>query len=308
MKKFLSDLKPYLRWAILGGTLFFLLKALKDNWQDVAAIRLDTAGWALLSLSLGVTLIAHTWGGWVWGWILRGLGQSQTGYWACLVYLKTNITKYLPGNVWQFVGRISAVTATGGSLGVATVSVLLEPLLMVAGALAIAMLGSQSEHWSLQFLSLAFILIGIHPFFLNRVLQYLRRIKGKVTGKTSVDESTNFTLERYPLLPLLGEVGFVGLRGTGFLCTLLPFASISLEQVPSLLSAFSIAWLLGMILPGAPGGIGVFEATAIALLDSQYSPAILLSSVAFYRPISILAEAAGAGLAWIIDGGKTERD
>ena len=119
-----------------------------------------------------------------------------------------------------------------------------------------------------------------------------------------MDEGRDFKLERYPLLPLLGEMGFVGLRGAGFLCTLLPFTSISLEQVPGLLSAFSVAWLLGLILPGAPGGIGVFEATAIALLDGQYSPALLLSSVAFYRLISILAEAAGAGLAWIIDGNR----
>ena len=304
MKKILSYLKPYLRWAILGGTLFFLLKALKDNWQDVAAIRIDTAGWGWLGLSLSVTLTAHVWGGWVWGWILQALGQPTTGYWASLVYLKTNIAKYLPGNVWQFVGRISAVTAAGGSFGVATLSVLLEPLLMAASALAIASIGSQSEHWGLQLLSLAAVLIGIHPLFLNRVIQYLRRIKGKVTGKTSADEGRDFKLERYPLLPLLGEMGFVGLRGAGFLCTLLPFTSISLEQVPGLLSAFSVAWLLGLILPGAPGGIGVFEATAIALLDGQYSPALLLSSVALYRLISILAEAAGAGLAWIIDGNR----
>ncbi|MEW5861033.1 MAG: UPF0104 family protein, partial [Cyanobacteriota bacterium] len=31
MKKIWSSLKPYLRWVILGGTLFFLAKALKDN-------------------------------------------------------------------------------------------------------------------------------------------------------------------------------------------------------------------------------------------------------------------------------------
>jgi glycosyltransferase 2 family protein len=58
-----------------------------------------------------------------------------------------------------------------------------------------------------------------------------------------------------------------------------------------------LAWLLGLILPGAPGGLGVFEATALALLDNTFSSGLILSSVAVYRVISILAEAGGAGLA-----------
>jgi uncharacterized membrane protein YbhN (UPF0104 family) len=45
--------------------------------------------------------------------------------------------------------------------------------------------------------------------------------------------------------------------------------------------------------------LGVFEATAIALLGNRFSPAIIVSSVALYRFISILAEAIGAGLAWL---------
>ena len=78
--------------------------------------------------------------------------------------------------------------------------------------------------------------------------------------------------------------------------------SIALSQISSVISAFSIAWLLGLIVPGAPGGIGVFEATAIALLDeSQFPPATVLIVVALYRVVSILAEAIAALIAWAID-------
>jgi len=49
-----------------GVTLFFLVKVLKDHWQEVAAIRIDAVGWATFSDALGVTLLAHTWSGWVW--------------------------------------------------------------------------------------------------------------------------------------------------------------------------------------------------------------------------------------------------
>lgn len=79
---------------------------------------------------------------------------------------------------------------------------------------------------------------------------------------------------------------------------MLALSAIAWDQVPLLLGAFSVAWLLGLIIPGAPGGIGVFEATAIALLDHHFPPAMVVSAVALYRLVSLLAELAGAGLAW----------
>jgi glycosyltransferase 2 family protein len=75
MKTIWSSLKPYLRWVILGGTLFFLAKAFKEHWQDVAAIRIDAAGWTALFLAFLITLLAHIWAGLVWAWILRSLHQ-----------------------------------------------------------------------------------------------------------------------------------------------------------------------------------------------------------------------------------------
>lgn len=67
------------------------------------------------------------------------------------------------------------------------------------------------------------------------------------------------------------------------------------------LSAFSFAWLLGLVLPVAPGGIGIFEATAIALLQNNFPPGILLGAIAFYRLISLAAEAIGGASAWLIE-------
>jgi hypothetical protein len=115
----------------------------------------------------------------------------------------------------------------------------------------------------------------------------------------SATSSPAFQMERYPLVPLLGELGFLMLRGVGFLLTFLAVSPIAPNQIPLLFSVFGLAWLLGFIIPGAPGGIGVFEATAIALMSRTFSPGILFSAVALYRLVSVLAEAAGAGLAWL---------
>ena len=286
----------------MGGTLFFLAKALKEHWQEVALMRITAVGWATLAIALGVTLLAHTWSGWVWTWILHELNQPVPSSQFVQVYLKTNLAKYLPGNVWHYYGRITAAKAAGVCGSAAILSVLLEPLLMAAAALVIVLLGIQPVAINrvalqgLPMLGLAIVLIGVHPWFLNMALRRLRRSKLKATSN-AVEASIQVV--RYPLLPLLGELGFIGLRGTGFLLTLLALRPLEFRQIPLLLAAFSLAWLLGLVIPGAPGGLGVFEATAIALLAQSFPTGLVISAIALYRLISILAEAAGAGLAWL---------
>jgi hypothetical protein len=139
-------------------------------------------------------------------------------------------------------------------------------------------------------------MIILHPWFLNPVLQILGKFKGKAkTAKP--DDAVSFKLERYPFLPVLGEIGFVGLRSMGFVFIFMALPPVSWDQFPMLLNAFSLSWLSTFVIPAAPGGIGVFEASAIALLDQPFSTGVVLSVAALYRLISILAESVGAGLA-----------
>jgi hypothetical protein len=298
LKRIASRLKPYLRWAILGGTLFFLAKVLKEHWQEVAAIRINGWGWICLAIAFGITLLAHTWSGWVWSWILREFDHPVNPMWGVRVYLKTNIAKYLPGNVWHFYGRVSAAKHVGIPATVGTLSVVMEPLLMAAAALLIASVSNPQANLGLQLPILAAVLIGVHPKVFNPLLQQVSKLKGKAKG-TIPAENQIVRVKRYPIFPLLGELGFIGLRGAGFLLTMLAFRSLSPVESLLVFSAFSWSWLLGFVIPGAPGGIGVFEATALALLNGHFSSGVVLSAVALYRLISTLAEAVGAGLAWL---------
>ncbi|MDB9305567.1 lysylphosphatidylglycerol synthase domain-containing protein [Nodularia spumigena CS-591/12] len=297
-------MKQILRWLILGGTLFFLGKALKDHWSEVIAIQIDAVGWAIMSIATGVTLLAHIWGGWIWTWILKELNQSVPCAEFIQVYLKTNIAKYLPGNVWHHYGRIVAAKNANIPAGAATLSVLLEPLLMAAAALMIIVIfGSQfaATHTTLsvqilQFLSLAVVLCAVHPRFLNPAIRFVYKLKVK-RSSANTQPNIPFKVKRYPLRPLLGELGFLVLRGTGFILTVFALTPLNLSQLPLLLGAFSFAWLLGFVVPGAPGGLGVFEVTAIALLQHRFPSAVIISAIASYRLISIIAETAGAALA-----------
>ncbi|MCE2718991.1 MAG: lysylphosphatidylglycerol synthase domain-containing protein [Dolichospermum sp.] len=301
-------MKKIFRWLILGGTLFFLLKAFKDNWLGVSAIRINITGWLILGTATSVTLLAHIWAGWIWTWVLKELNQSVSSIEFIQVYLKTNIAKYLPGNVWHYYGRIIAAKNANIPTNIATLSVLLEPLLMLAAALIIIVLFASQivvNNWKinlviLQLLGLIIILGILHPWFLNPTIQLLDRWKNKKSQPENqlID---SFIINRYPVKPLLGEIVFLGLRGAGFILTIMALTSVNWQQIPLLFGTFSCAWVMGLVIPGAPGGLGVFETIAILLLQYHFPAALVISAIALYRLISILAETAGAAIAWLFE-------
>lgn len=302
------EAKRMLRWGCVGAVIFFLGQTLWQNWQTVAAVRIDTAGWGILAIGLVISLIAHCLAGCIWADILRLL-QSQPPHqhvsspiasgWGIQIYLTTNLAKYLPGNVWHFYGRINACTQRSIPAGDALLSILLEPLLMTAAGLLVV-IGAmpwhpatiQSPHLIAgQILGLSAILVGVQPQILNRLL---RKVGGTQRKRLAIAPEKIPQLQQYPLRPLIGELGFVLLRGAGFVLTWSSIHAVTVNQLPVIYSSFAIAWVLGLIIPGLPGGIGLFEAVTIALLNTQLSQGQLIVIVALYRVINSLAEVFGA--------------
>ncbi|MEM7553224.1 MAG: lysylphosphatidylglycerol synthase domain-containing protein [Cyanobacteria bacterium P01_A01_bin.84] len=306
-------IKRVLRWLILAGTLGFVTKTLIENWGKVGdrIEQINSAEWAILAIATGVTLLAHIWAGWVWTWILRDLNQKINTSRFIQIYLQTNIAKYIPGNIWHYYGRIIAAKNARISTSISTLSVLLEPLLMAAAALIIVLVSSQLSVTNTpiilrlgQLLGLIIVLLIIHPWFLNPAVVYLQRLKIKKKSYGGSISNSITSVRRYPAIPLLGEIGFILLRSTGFILTIYALAPLNLYQIPSLIGAFSFAWLVGLVVPGAPGGLGVFEAIAIFILKNSFFTAslpddLIITTTLMYRLISILSESAGAGLSWL---------
>lgn len=297
--RILKSIKPWIQRIVPVLTLIFLGLTLRAHGREAVGIAIPSQGWLLLSGSLGITALAHVCSGWAWGLILALLQCSPPPGWSIQIYLKTNLAKYLPGNIWHFYGRIQAATQLEIPLGIAALSVGLEPILMLAAALMLILLVPRADLWLLQLLGLGILLGGIHPRILNQVIPWLlSKTEGISTEADPVGGSHR--IQHYPWIPLLAELLFVVLRGLGFCLALSIFFPWSWRDLPLLLSSFSLAWVLGLIVPGAPGGLGVFEASIVLLLESTFSPGPLLNGVALYRISSLLAEALGAGLASII--------
>jgi len=303
----LKSWKAWLRWAIVGATIVFLLAALREHWGEVAQLRLRAFGLGYATVGFGVTLVAHVWSGWVWSWILRDLDRPVASVWAIGAFLQTNIAKYLPGNVWHFIGRVRAANQRGISTAIAALSMAIEALCMAAAAalLAIAIV----PHLGAIVAGLLATAIGLHPRVLNPIVARLGASKAQQfdrLDRADLDappesapdgDDPPVGLRRYPWRPFLGELGFVALRGLGFVGVWLALAPIAIADLPRLIGGFGVAWLLGLVVPGAPGGVGVFEATALSVLGGAFPAGTILGAIALYRLVSIASEAIGAGIA-----------
>lgn len=287
--------KSLVRWLIRLLIIGFLARTLVGHWDEVTQLTLREGGVAYLTLGAAVTCAAHVWAGVVWGWLLEACGYPEPARWSVVTYLRTNPAKYLPGNVWHFVRRVQAAHEKQIPVDAAVLSVVLEAVLMVAAAGFVASASFSQSPWFATLL--VPILVAVHPRWLNPILHQLARAKAKTFGKFSRTLDASATepaqLKSYPLLPLAGEIGFVVLRSVGFLLCVTALHAPSLADFSVIVSAFALAWVAGMVIPGAPGGLGVFEATILSLLQNRVPTGVVFGVVAAYRLISTGAEALG---------------
>ncbi|MFM9073911.1 MAG: hypothetical protein ACKOOC_11045 [Cyanobium sp.] len=62
------------------------------------------------------------------------------------------------------------------------------------------------------------------------------------------------------------------------------------------LSGFALAWTLGLVVPGAPGGLGVFEAALLLRLALVLPEPPVLAVALSYRLVVTFADLLAAGL------------
>ena len=137
--------------------------------------------------------------------------------------------------------------------------------------------------------------------FLNRKLIYLilKRIgflKGKVfevlrlpNSKDQFEEGINI-ISFFPTRALILEIGFVLSKFIGFYFCLNTFYPSNTLNIIFLLVIFALSWSLGLVVPTAPGGVGVFEACLLFLVGRNIQQNAILVSLIYFRIITTSAD------------------
>lgn len=291
-------------WITLGS-LGFVMAALLSHGRQLVQLRVDGQGWLWLVLGVGVSLLSLLINGVAWGVILRWLGLRPD--WAAVVelHVATNLRKFLPGGIWHLASRVQRLRSEGAPLAaplsttMALVAVLLDPLVAAVAALALVPLGGwQGGLGLVALLPLALLL----PRWLDPLLARLERRRARDLGleeelaQEGAPEGRSSWLRGYPWAPLLAELAFVLLRFAGFCCCIRAFDLPLGSEVSVWLAGFALAWTAGLVVPGAPGGLGVFEAVLLLRMGLTLPEAPLLAVALSYRLIVTLTDLLAAAL------------
>jgi glycosyltransferase 2 family protein len=282
----------------VGGACVLLLGlALVTHGREVLALAPDRRGWGLLLLGLGFTSVAQWSNALAWWGVLGWLGCAEPMADVLPLYVRTTPIKYLPGGVWHLLGRLRWLQARGRPGRQALAAVVLDPLLMAVAALALVPFGGLQGGLGLVS---PMALLLLRPRWLQPVLQRLIAGKRRLLQDPAC-EGALLAPADWPWTPLLLELPFLGFRFAGFACCLLSFSAAVPPGWGPWLGSFALAWTAGLVVPGAPGGLGVFELVLLARLRGAVPTAELLAVLVSYRLISVLAEGLAAAAALLDD-------
>jgi hypothetical protein len=231
-----------------------------------------------VSLAFPLIILAFAYGAsnllltFAWKDLLKHFGVSVDFCWAVRIYGVSQLAKYVPGNIFHFVGR----QALGLDAGLPAWP-LAKSALWEIGLLAIS--GSLFTILILHYFCIEISLILSLGMFLLAIM---------ITIWFS-----NLWFSRWIAQAVGWYIVFLALSGTIFLAVFLLIVSSAITPGSEFLivcGAYVIAWLAGLITPGAPAGVGIREFVLYAILHSFVNESDLLTIIVFGRIITVVGD------------------
>ena len=245
-----------------------------------------------LSISFLFCLLSIYLNAYAWKYIVKWFGKDFKSNNLVSFYVLTNILKYVPGGMWHFVERFNFIKKISNSQ-IALYSTLIEPYFMLSGSFILASLGLI---FSPFYFFLIFPLLFLNSKFIFLIIKRVGALKGKVfevlghpNANYEFEERINI-ISFFPTRALLLEIGFVLTKFIGFYICLNSFSATNNLNIIFLLVIFSLAWSLGLVVPAAPGGVGVFEACLLLFVGKSIPQNTTLISLIYFRVISTSAD------------------
>ncbi|MEI8047706.1 MAG: hypothetical protein WCI92_10035 [Bacteroidota bacterium] len=204
-----------------------------------------------------------------WHSILDFLGVKTSKKNSIQIYGISQIGKYIPGNIFQFAGRQTLGISNGISPIPLAKSAIWEISLLIISGLFFFILIIPNLWTQLSF-ELALFVFSI-VIFISLFFSY-KLFGGNITSAV-----------KWYVLFLL----FSGLIFYFAIMITTDFKYEVNSQYIGIIGVYVIAWLAGLLTPGAPAGIGVREMVFLTILHSTINESDLLKSIIAGRCVTI---------------------
>lgn len=217
-----------------------------------------------------------------WLVFTRSLSGRKIPYSAAMpVYTQSNLYKYLPGNVFQYVGRNQLAADMEISHVDVACATVLDVLFCVfwTAVISVIMLGGRIAEILSKY-GRNLLIVGAVGMVLVVLLILAVRMKFRDKFKAYISRySKAFAKENRPML--LRGVFYYLLQNAvsaamymGCLALIVPQADTG--ELTALTGAFLFAWIIGFVTPGAPGGIGIREGVMLFVCGDSFADRIVL--------------------------------
>ena len=252
-----------------------LLRALEFSGGVGGALGVAVMMWVVLNVCLG------------WGWrpLVFWAGGRISNRDSIELSMRTQVAKYLPGNVFHIAGRVLLAREFGVTAAQAGFTTALESLLLVGMAVAIGLPFLLLAPGSGIFASLTLVAVGAI------VLTMSSRVRRLLQSRFGL------AME----LPAAAVVACLVRAGLSYLWVFVlqagMFVVIAHAVLPEFawsafttLQAVAVSWVAGFVVIGAPGGLGVRELVFGLFADATVGQPELLLVAALMRGCSIAGD------------------
>jgi hypothetical protein len=261
-----------IQWSVVGLSFVLIGTTLYLNWGNLSSfdwhLNYLWFGVSLVLVSLVVPLLA-TW----WTLNIRLLHEQLGWRQGARIWAFTQLAKYLPGGIWDYVSRVYASNRVGVSKSSATLSLAIEAVLRTQAAVIVFLLSlpfwpkTEWSHGELLVITSGLLagFVVLHPFTLNRGMNLaLRMLQKPPVSITSLKY-------RHILGLLGGHIATAAGAGGAFYLMVIAVYYVPLNAALPMAGMLAISVIAGFLNPLTPHGLGTREGL-LALLLRCYLP------------------------------------
>lgn len=211
------------------------------------------------------------------------------------IYGRTQVAKYLPGNIFQLTNRhvlyLNEGYRNSSLLGAAIFEILGSIIGSAVFCLIGYLMGVRYEGLSifhiLSIIMIVFATITGSIYLFPRIVPRVPFLKKVIPGD-ELNTKGAFTA----LLPVAGLILCYFLFTSVIFCviTVAVIGTLDGISLPLVVSIYSIAFLLGLITPGAPAGLGIRESIMVLLMSPMIGDAKSTYIALVFRLVTTLGD------------------
>jgi len=281
-----SGIKTLLKWIWGTAVVAFICVFLGRNFGQVLGV-LAALSTPRILIATGSILAAKLLLVAVMQMALRQHGVNFSHAQGFRIYNLTQLGKYIPGSIWQFVGRIGVYKEAGMQNKTIRDCLVLETYWVVFGAFIIGIALVVTLKWEMlqtlaamvpRVLLLTGLGIGLAALTGVFMSSLRRRLRSMVSRL------------HFPLRVVGVIIVLWGLLGIAFWVTLAPFHGGPRESLAFIVGLYALAYAIGFATPFAPAGIGIRETILVLGIAGTVGTETAVILAALNRVLYVFAE------------------